>query len=209
MKSFSAVTLLALPLCAFAIEITSPAPGVTWNSSGSHTVTWTSVSTDPSEFGMYLVNEEVVPTQMLPINDQVNTSTGSFTFSNVLPNGTGYQVQFNRLGNVSTEGILAQSGDFTIIPGGPDESAVASVVSGTSTTVIGASTTGTAATGTSEAGTTGTAKASGSAGSSASGSVSSASATAKSSGQATYGSRGLTVAVGMIGVVVVGMFVVA
>ena len=55
----------------------------------------------------------------------------------VLTNRTGYQIQFNRLNNVSTEGILAQSGDFTIIPGGPDESQVVSVVSGTSTTVVG------------------------------------------------------------------------
>jgi hypothetical protein len=64
----------------------------------------------------------------------------------VLTSRTGYQIQFNALNNVSNSGILAQSGDFTIIPGGPDESQV-SVVTGTSTTVV-ASATG-SATGTS------------------------------------------------------------
>jgi len=57
----------------------------------------------------------------------------------------------------------------------------------------------------------GSATGSASAGTSASGSAASAaSSTAKaSSGQTTYGSRGFAVAVGMIGVVIVGMFVVA
>jgi hypothetical protein len=61
MKGFYAVTLLALPLGALgmfllplflggrvnfrvAISITSPTQGTTWNSTGEHTVTWTSVS---------------------------------------------------------------------------------------------------------------------------------------------------------------------
>ena len=64
MKSISAVILLALPLGAFgilflfpsppyfcvvteldvALQITAPGPGVTWNTTGEHTISWTSVS---------------------------------------------------------------------------------------------------------------------------------------------------------------------
>jgi hypothetical protein len=66
MKTFSTITLLALPFGAFgihsffpreketiseartnlnlALQVTSPGEDAVWNSTGSHTITWSSVS---------------------------------------------------------------------------------------------------------------------------------------------------------------------
>jgi hypothetical protein len=213
MKSFSAVALLSLPLGAFALTITSPAAGDTWNSTGDHTVTWTSDSSDPKEFGMYLINDNVKPVQVLPINDQVEGSTGSYTFPNVLPVGKDYQIRFNSLNAPGTNDTLTESGDFTIVSGGPNIVAVPSTSTTSTSTATGtagleasptatggtanSTPTGSSGSGTSEASSSGTT------------SSSTASATHKSSGVATYGSRGFAVAIGMVTVGFAAMFVVA
>jgi len=211
MKSFSAVALLSLPLGAFALTITSPVAGDTWNSTGDHTVTWTSDSSDPKEFGMYLVNDNIKPVQVLPIDDQVDTSTGSYTFPNVLPVGKDYQIRFNSLNAPGTNDTLTESGDFTIVSGGPNI-VVQSSLSLTSTT-SGATATGTTGAAATPTGTGANSTPTGSNGSetssSSTSSSSTASATHKSSGVATYGSRGYAIAIGMVTVGFAAMFVVA
>jgi hypothetical protein len=47
---------------------------------------------------------------------------------------TDYQIQFNAIGNISSDGILAQSGQFTIVNGGSSATVSVSAVSETSTT---------------------------------------------------------------------------
>jgi hypothetical protein len=61
---------------------------------------------------------------------------------------TGYQVNFNALGDVADSGILAQSGQFTIVNGGPQASEVVSVVSGTSTVLVSSTSSSETSTGT-------------------------------------------------------------
>jgi len=206
MKSFSAIVLLAVPLGAFALTITSPSAGDTWNSTGDRTVTWTSTSSDDAEFGMYLVNTDITPSQNLPINDQVKTSSGSYTFSNVLPVGKNYLIRFSTL-NTPSNGTLADSGKFNIVSGGPN------AVAGSS--VSGSSTPGTTPTptptpnGSGSNSSTPNGSTPNESGSSASGSTSTPTATGKSSGSGTYGSRGVAIALGVVSIGFAAMIVVA
>lgn len=56
---FSLPTLLTLALAATAnaISITSPTEGQLWSSTGSQTVSWSSVVSDPSSFAITFVND--------------------------------------------------------------------------------------------------------------------------------------------------------
>jgi len=238
MKTFSAVALLALPLGALGISITSPGTSDVWNSSGSHTITWQSVSSDPTSFTILLTNYAVYPSQDLTIVANQLTSAGTFTFDTVLPVGDDYRIRFNAIVTATNSGILAESAQFSIVAGGPESQLSVSVVGGTSTVLFGTPTASTAkatnaaldasntakgasATGTdASAGATGTdtAGASGTGASAASGASgtgagasgkSTGTATGTSSGHATYGSRGFAIALGMIGVGFAAMFVVA
>jgi len=234
MKTFSVVALLAaVPLGAFGLSITSPGTLDKWESSGSRTITWKSVSSDPSSFSIHLTNFGVYPPQVLTLADNQLTSAGTFTFSSILPVGDNYRIRFNALVTPTNTGILAESGKFQIVAGGPESQVSVSVIGGTSTVLIGKPTAanakptalavsvtskGTAAaTGTgTEAGATGTGVGSGSSGASgaaldASGVQTTGTATGlgTSSGPATYGSRGFAIALGMIGVGFATMFVVA
>jgi len=238
MKTFSTITLLALPFGAFALQVTSPGLDAVWNSTGSHTITWSSVSTDPTQFGIFLTNFNVNPPQVLPLNNQVSTSAGSWTFDTALPVGDNYRIRLNAINTPQNSGILAESQQFSVVQGGPDPSVSVSVVDGTSTVVFGTPT-GTSAkttgSGTSKTGSvtetaatdstatgeaTGTAASTGTAGSGSTGSGATgtaatgttkgtSTATGTSSGHATYGSRGFAIAVGMIGVGFAAMFVIA
>jgi hypothetical protein len=134
--------------------------------------------------------------------------------------GKDYQIRFNSLNAPGTNDTLTESGDFTIVSGGPNIVVQSSVSSTSTTTATGsaggggtlsvdvdvASPTGTGAsstpTGSNGSGTSETS-------SSSTSSSSTASATHKSSGVATYGSRGYAIAIGMVTVGFAAMFVVA
>jgi len=49
----------------------------------------------------------------------------------------GYRIRINAINTPDNSGILAESGQFEIVQGGPDESVSVSVISGTGTTLIG------------------------------------------------------------------------
>ncbi|PYI36078.1 hypothetical protein BP00DRAFT_332945 [Aspergillus indologenus CBS 114.80] len=106
-----------LPLAAIvgALEVTSPTKGEDVDVSKSFTVKWDSVSTDASNFNLYLVNNAVYPPVEQKIASDVETSKGSYTVSSLsgLTDGKGYQINL-----VSDEpqnsGILAQSQQFDV-----------------------------------------------------------------------------------------------
>jgi len=145
MKTFSAVALLALPLGALGLSITSPGTNDTWDSSGSHTITWQTVSTDPTSFSILLTNFGVYPPQVLNVVANQQASAGTFTFSAFLPVGDDYRIRFNSINTNQNTGILAESGQFQIVSGGPDPQVSVSVIGGTSTVLLGTPTASTKA----------------------------------------------------------------
>ncbi|KAE8382487.1 Ser-Thr-rich glycosyl-phosphatidyl-inositol-anchored membrane family-domain-containing protein [Aspergillus bertholletiae] len=147
MRLSYAVSLLPLAASVGALQVTSPKKGEDVDLSGSFTVKWDHVDTDPSSFDLYIVNNAVYPNVEQKIASDVDSSKGSYDVSGLsdLTSGKGYQINF--LSNSGqNSGILAQSQQFNVE--GSSES--------TSTTTASESKTATSATGTSTA-TTGTA----------------------------------------------------
>ncbi|BCS11007.1 hypothetical protein ALUC_40347A [Aspergillus luchuensis] len=164
MRLSYAVSLLPLAAFVGALEVTSPKKGEDVDLSSSFTVTWDTVSTDPSTFDLYLVNNAVYPTVEKKVASDVDTSKGSYTVSGLsgVTDGSGYQI--NLLSTSSTNsGILAQSEQFTV-EGGSSSTTTASASMTTS-----ASSSSSSSTGTSTASSTRSASASGTSTASASG----------------------------------------
>ncbi|RDK41455.1 hypothetical protein M752DRAFT_327572 [Aspergillus phoenicis ATCC 13157] len=147
MRLSYAVSLLPLAAFVGALEVTSPKKGEDVDLSSSFTVTWDSVSTDPTTFDLYLVNNAVYPTVEKKVASDVETSKGSYTVSDLsgVTDGSGYQI--NLLSTSSTNsGILAQSEQFTVEGGSSSSStttASASMTTSASTSSSSASSTGT------------------------------------------------------------------
>ncbi|GLB02058.1 hypothetical protein AtubIFM57258_000471 [Aspergillus tubingensis] len=143
MRLSYAVSLLPLAAFVGALEVTSPKKGEDVDLSSSFTVTWDSVSTDPSTFDLYLVNNAVYPTVEKKVASDVDTSKGSYTVSGLsgVTDGSGYQI--NLLSTSSTNsGILAQSEQFTV-EGGSSSTTTASASMTTSASSSSSSSTGT------------------------------------------------------------------
>ncbi|MCJ1281058.1 hypothetical protein MMC26_000376 [Xylographa opegraphella] len=126
---------------ALALMVTSPDNTTTWNDSGSNTIKWTSVSTDPSTLDIVLINNAVYPNTKTTIASNVQTSAGSYDVKSLTGNGEGYQVN---LMSTTNDQILAQSGQFTLsnsspASGGGSSSSV-SMPSSTSTSATTSST---------------------------------------------------------------------
>ncbi|PYH37166.1 GPI anchored serine-threonine rich family protein [Aspergillus neoniger CBS 115656] len=144
MRLFYAVSLLPLAAFVGALEVTSPKKGEDVDLSSSFTVTWDSVSTDPSTFDLYLVNNAVYPTVEKKVASDVDTSKGSYTVSGLsgVTDGSGYQI--NLLSTSSTNsGILAQSEQFTVEGGSSSTTTAASASMTTSASSSSTSSTGT------------------------------------------------------------------
>ncbi|RAH51287.1 GPI anchored serine-threonine rich family protein [Aspergillus brunneoviolaceus CBS 621.78] len=130
-----------LPLAAIvgALEVTSPTKGEDVDVSNSFTVKWDSVSTDASNFNLYIVNNAVYPPVEQKIASDVETSKGSYTVSGLsgLTDGKGYQINL-----VSDEpqnsGILAQSQQFDV-KGASSSSSSSSSASASSSSTSSAS----------------------------------------------------------------------
>ena len=113
-------------------------------------------SSDPKFFGMYLVNDVVVPPQMIDINANGTifsfapliwqspplleplpslpySPMGTSYIKKLLMNRTNYEIQFYDVGNITSGAKLASSGKFTIVHGGPEPGTETAAVSGTST----------------------------------------------------------------------------
>lgn len=119
-----------------AITITEPQQGAKLDLSGSNTISWTSVDTDPASFEIVLVSPNNSTIAQSVITDSVNTSDNKYTFSNFVATvGDNYQINF--IGNVGTnKGIISQSQSFSVTKSG---------VASTTTSVGGSTATGTGA----------------------------------------------------------------
>ncbi|EED23316.1 extracellular conserved serine-rich protein [Talaromyces stipitatus ATCC 10500] len=139
-------TALMLATSASALQVTSPSRGDKWDLTHSNEVTWDSVESDPTSFDIQLVNEHVNPPVVKTIATNVQTSAGSYSFSNVAVDiGDDYQINL-----VSTEahntGILAQSAQFDVSNAASNNSSSStSTASSTSTTSSSSSSSSTTA----------------------------------------------------------------
>ncbi|KAG8926648.1 hypothetical protein FRC03_000830 [Tulasnella sp. 419] len=125
MRSF--LVLASLIASVLAIQITSPTNRTVWSVTGSNTVTWTSVNTDPSTFKLVLVNADRSVNQELAAS--VNTADGTISVrppSGDFPEGTDMRINFLSTDPKNT-GILAESNQFTI------SSSVSTTLTGTTT----------------------------------------------------------------------------
>ncbi|KKY34244.1 putative extracellular conserved serine-rich protein [Diaporthe ampelina] len=136
MFSKSLFTLSSLLAASSAITITEPQQGAKLDFSGSNTISWTSVDTDPVSFEIVLVSPNNSTIAQSVITNSVNTTENEYTFSNIVtPVGDNYQVNF--IGNVGTnKGIISQSQTFAVTKSG---------VALTTTSAAGSTATGTGA----------------------------------------------------------------
>ncbi|KAL4758190.1 GPI anchored serine-threonine rich family protein [Aspergillus foveolatus] len=134
MRLVLASSLLPLAVSVGALQVTEPEKGAEIDPSSSFTVKWDSVSTDPSSFDLYLVNNAVYPSVEKKIASDVDTSEGSYTVDGVsgLENGGGYQINlFSNSGH--NTGILAQSEQFNVTGTDSTSSSTSSTTTPTST----------------------------------------------------------------------------
>ncbi|KAJ0419930.1 Ser-Thr-rich glycosyl-phosphatidyl-inositol-anchored membrane family-domain-containing protein [Aspergillus carlsbadensis] len=146
MRSTIVSSALLLAVTAGALKVTEPKKNVEVDPSSSFTVKWDSVSTDPSTFDLYLVNNAVYPPVDKKIATDIDTSDGSYTVDSIagLTDGPGYQINLFSNEEHNT-GILAQSQQFNMT--GSDDSSSSSSATPTSTSTSTSSTsTGTTST---------------------------------------------------------------
>ncbi|KAL4770218.1 Ser-Thr-rich glycosyl-phosphatidyl-inositol-anchored membrane family-domain-containing protein [Aspergillus nidulans var. acristatus] len=141
MRLVLASSLLPLAVSVGALQVTQPEKGAEIDPSSSFTVKWDSVSTDPSSFDLYLVNNAVYPSVEKKIASDVDTSDGSYTVDGVsgLEHGGGYQINlFSNSGH--NTGILAQSEQFNVTGADSTSSSTSSTTTPTSTSTSSTST---------------------------------------------------------------------
>ncbi|RDW75254.1 hypothetical protein BP6252_06396 [Coleophoma cylindrospora] len=113
MPSYRVISLAALIAVAQAITVTSPTKNTLWNSDNSNTITWTSVSTDPTTVDIYLVHQASQPQISDLLFSNVDISKGSVDVSGLqLPTGEAYQINFVK--PQTTAQIYAQSEQFNV-----------------------------------------------------------------------------------------------
>jgi hypothetical protein len=152
---FSAfVVALASAAYVSGLQITGPVTGTTLSTSGNTDVTWTSVSTDPTDFELELVSADQLTKKVLVAS--VETSAGSYS----VPNSDfdlGINFTINAISLPATNfvggGILAQSGVFNVTSTGATTTSgvVPTTMTGlttSTTTAVTTTSTGSAVTGT-------------------------------------------------------------
>ncbi|KAI0728677.1 Ser-Thr-rich glycosyl-phosphatidyl-inositol-anchored membrane family-domain-containing protein [Fomitopsis betulina] len=113
---FAFVSLLALVASVVALQVTQPSNSSGWTTSGPNTITWSSVSSDKSNFTIVLNNQESYPEYNEVLESSVETSKDSVTVnppSGGWVAGAGYRINFVQDAD-SLNTIYAQSNDFTI-----------------------------------------------------------------------------------------------
>jgi len=114
---------------AFGLSVTSPVEGAFWDASqNTQTVGWNSVSTDPTNFTVVLVNMVVYPNTNAVLKQNVLTSSGSTSVtapSSGWPTGKGFQINLVQ-NNPTGVAILAQSQQFNITGTSTPSSSVSS-----------------------------------------------------------------------------------
>ncbi|GFF25084.1 UPF0619 GPI-anchored membrane protein AFUA_3G00880 [Aspergillus udagawae] len=154
-----ALTLTALVGSAAALSITSPQKDQDVDLSEKTKVEWSSVSSDPSSFDIYLVKMNSYPPINKLVAENVKTSDGSYTIDGLsADSGSGYQVNFVSKDPKNT-GILAQSQQFKVESSGSSTTSdsASSTTATESSSTASHSSTGTVST---TASTSGTASAS-------------------------------------------------
>ncbi|GAQ05280.1 UPF0619 GPI-anchored membrane protein AFUA_3G00880 [Aspergillus lentulus] len=140
-----ALTLTAFVGSVAALSITSPKKDQDVDLSEKTTVEWSSVSSDPSSFDIYLVKMNSYPPVNQLVAENVKTSDGSYTIDGLsADSGSGYQVNFVSKDPKNT-GILAQSQQFKVESSG---SSSTTSDSASSTTATGSASTASSSTGT-------------------------------------------------------------
>ncbi|OJJ07623.1 hypothetical protein ASPVEDRAFT_76470 [Aspergillus versicolor CBS 583.65] len=126
-----------LVVSASCLHVISPSSGSELDLSGTTKVEWSSSDSDPSTFNLYLLNKDIVPSINLKIASNLTTSDEEYTFDgvDVLP-GSGYI--FN-LKDVSTNDILAQSDEFTVVSHGDNTTTSSAATTATATSTDGGS----------------------------------------------------------------------
>ncbi|RLL97344.1 hypothetical protein CFD26_106545 [Aspergillus turcosus] len=141
-----ALALTALIGSAAALQITSPKKDQDVDLSKKTTVEWSSVSSDPSSFDIYLVKMNSYPPVNQLVAENVKTSDGSYTIDGLsADNGSGYQVNFVSKDPQNT-GILAQSQQFKVESSGSSTTSSSASTTATETSSSSSSSTGTAST---------------------------------------------------------------
>ncbi|KAL2856794.1 Ser-Thr-rich glycosyl-phosphatidyl-inositol-anchored membrane family-domain-containing protein [Aspergillus pseudodeflectus] len=145
MRSTIVSSALLLAVTAGALQVTEPKKNVEIDPSSSFTVKWDSVSTDPSSFDLYLVNNAVYPPVDKKIATDVDTSDGSYTVDSIsgLADGPGYQINLFSNEEHNT-GILAQSQQFNVTGSDVSSSSSSSATPTTTSTSTSSTSTTTA-----------------------------------------------------------------
>ncbi|KAJ5391992.1 hypothetical protein N7509_007482 [Penicillium cosmopolitanum] len=124
---------VSFAVSALCLSVVSPISGSELDLSETTKVEWSSSDSDPFTFNLYLLNKDKVPSFNLKIASNVTTSDDEYTFDSVdvLP-GSGYVFDFK---DVSSNNILAQSGEFSVVIYGENTttSSATSTVTATST----------------------------------------------------------------------------
>lgn len=130
---FAFVSLLALVASVVALQVTQPSNSSGWTTSGPNTITWSSVSSDKSNFTIVLNNQvsltlrtsashtHRLPQESYPEYNEVLESSVETSKDSVTVNppsggwvaGAGYRINFVQDAD-SLNTIYAQSNDFTI-----------------------------------------------------------------------------------------------
>jgi Ser-Thr-rich glycosyl-phosphatidyl-inositol-anchored membrane family len=133
--TLSSSAFLALVASTFALQVTSPAEGSTIDLSKDNKITWSTVSTDPAKFNIVLTNMNVNPSVRINIASDVDASEGSYELSGVsgATPGSNYRINFEGTAS-SNQGILAQSGQFSVADAGSDSTTLESFSSSTPST---------------------------------------------------------------------------
>lgn len=102
----SIIALITLVATAAALKVTYPTESDVWKTGESQTITWDTVSTDPSVVDVYLSNMASYPTTSILLASDVSASDGKLTIDgSKLAVGTAFTIN---LSNGSTQ-IYAQS----------------------------------------------------------------------------------------------------
>ncbi|KAL1851952.1 hypothetical protein Plec18167_007546 [Paecilomyces lecythidis] len=109
--------LSLLGLCATmasAIQITAPYGNSTVAAGSKTLVQWSSVDTDPSNFGIYLVNFVNWPPSYVPLALDVPTEDGSYSVQIPCDTPASWGYQINAINGTNVYVIYAQSNKFSV-----------------------------------------------------------------------------------------------
>ncbi|KAJ7368507.1 hypothetical protein DFH08DRAFT_727194 [Mycena albidolilacea] len=114
---FPSLILAAFVASASAISILTPTDGQFWSTDGQNAVTWSSVSSDPSNFTIVLINKDTtiapVPQELAALVNTADKKTTVNPPSQGWPAaGSNYTIRFVK-SSEELNTLLAESGKFT------------------------------------------------------------------------------------------------